>query len=338
MYHKYHKSHKYHKYNGLLTKYHGLLTLLVIFGITLLITSITSCQRGGSPDSEKGGASEPVRKALAWVSQHPANFHDGMFVEIAEEIVTFYILNRYTKDQSEKDHYLKEIKNRLDLIASNREIRAQSNEYTMFLAITEVAQKLGLKVPELKKIIESQLIPNPLLYPSHMTSRIWNTVYLKRLGYTPSATLEESMPQSTLAQEVNQKLLLQYTKAKFNQMYVDPMATTIYDMTHEIFALTDFGELPPPSIIAGNQAYFSTLFDQAIDWAITATHEDVLAELIMCVKILDLKNVSSMQRGINYVISRQEKDGSFGLTNPGRANMYRHGILVSIMALTMCGE
>jgi len=325
MYYKYHKHYKYH----------GLLTLLVIFGITLLSTS---CQRGGSPDSKKGEASEPVHKALAWVSQHPANFQDGMFVEIAEEILTFYLLNRYTKDQSKKDNYLKEIKNRLDLIASNHELKAQPNEYTMFLAITEAAQKLGLNVPELKKIIESQLIPDPLLYPSHMTSRIWNTVYLKRLGYTPSATLEESMPQSTLTQEVNQKLLSQYTKAKFNPMYVDPMATTIYDMTHEIFALTDFGELPPPAIIAENQVYFSELFDQAIDWAITATHEDVLAELIMCVKILDLKNVSSMQRGINYIISRQEKDGSFGLTNPGRSNMYRHGILVTIMALTMAGQ
>jgi len=320
--------------------YHSLLTVLVIFGIILLITSsIISCQKKGSTASKKEEeANEPVRKALGWVSAHPANFHDGMFIEISEEILAFYVLNRYTKDQSEKDNYLKEIKKRFDLIASNRELKAQSNEYTMVLAITEVAQKLGLDVPELKKIIETQLIPDPLLFPSHITSRIWDTVYLKRLGYTPAATLEESMPLSTLSQEVNQKLLFQYTKAQFNPMYVDPMATTIYDMTHEIFALTDFGELPPPSIITENDAYFSQLFNQTIDWAITATHEDVLAELIMCVKILNLKNVPSVQRGLNYLVSRQEKDGSFGETNPGRANIYRHGILVSIMALTMWGQ
>ena len=39
--------------------------------------------------------------------------------------------------------------------------------------------------------------------------------------------------------------------------------------------------------------------------------------------------------GIDFILSRQEKDGSFGITNPSRSNNYRHGVLVSIMALSM---
>ncbi|MEW5802006.1 MAG: hypothetical protein AB1847_07865 [bacterium] len=320
---------KYHKY-------HIWSRLLVILAISLT-SLITSCQRGGSSNSQKGKAKEPVQKALSWVLKHPASFNDGALIEISEEILAFHILYRYTQDGSEKDNYLKEIKKRLDLIASNHNLKVQPTEYTMVLAITEIAEKLGLQTPELKKIIEGQIISDPLLYPSHITSCIWNTVYLKRLGYNPPKTLEELMTKSTLSQEVSQGLVLQYTSAQFNPMYVDPVATTVYDLTHEIFALTDFGELPPPTVIAENLAFFNELFDQGIEWAITATHEDVLAEMIMCVKLLNLRDISSLEQGIDYIISRQEKDGSFGVTNPGRSNVYRHGILVSIMALTLAG-
>ena len=110
---------------------------------------------------------------------------------------------------------------------------------------------------------------------------------------------------------------------------------TAYYMTHEIFALTDWGQLPSPPIVENNRIYFSKLFDKIIQWAITIHHIDILAELIMCVKMLDLKDVPSLNQGIEFILSYQEDNGTFGITNPSLPNIYRHGILVSMMALSI---
>jgi len=140
---------------------------------------------------------------------------------------------------------------------------------------------------------------------------------------------------SVLQQELDQRLLFQLVSSPVNPEYVNPMTLTVYYLTHEIFSLTDFGELPPPSVIANNQAFFSQLFDKTIQWSMAIKHIDLLAELIMCVKMLDLKDVPSFQEGIEFVLSSQEDNGTFGITNPTLPNIYRHGILVSMMALSM---
>lgn len=321
--------------------HHNLSTRLVPLAaaLTILFLLTTSCLGKKIADYRKKRISRSVQKAVGWVQRYPASFRDGMFLEIAEETITFYVMSRYAESSSEKKVYLEEIKKRLDLIVSNRELKIQPTDYTAFLAITAISEKLGLNYPTLRQIIESQLIPDPHLYPAaHLTTCIWSTVYLQRLGYTTPTPLEKFWPQSTLSKEVRQQLILQSSKAQKenpDKRFVDSIALTVYDMTHEIFSLTDFGELPPPPLISEKQAFFSELFNHSIEWAITVTHEDVLAEIIMCVKMLNFKDVASVPRGVNYLISRQQKDGSFGISNPGRPNVYRHGVLMAMMALIM---
>ena len=312
--------------------YNCLVKWVFLFMIALLLLS---CHRGKSSDSREDTIKESISKAVSWVNEHPATFNDGMFIEISEEIIAFYIIYLHTEDQAKKNDCVREIEKRLNVIKSRKNFRVQPQEYTMFLCIAHISKKLGLTVIDFRETIENQILSDPLLYPPHVTTSVWNTVYLERLGYNPSKTLKEILPQSTLSKEIQQKLLFQSAKAQFDPRYVDLIAITIYDVTHEIFSLVDFGELPPPHIIVENEAFFSELFDHVIEWAIAAGHVDVLAEAIMCVKILDLKDISSMQSGIDFIISRQEKDGSFGITNPSRSNVYRHGILVAIMALSL---
>lgn len=306
-----------------------------VFIVLIAGLMILSCQNGKSIGGKKGSAERTVQRALSWVYGHPAHFADGAFIELSEEIIMFYILSNNTDDPLQKNSYIREIQKRLELIKSKNDFRLQPPEYTMFLAIASISEKLGLKTIDFRKTIELEMLSNPMAFPPHITTNIWNTVFLERMGYNPSHSLNEIMPNSTLAREVRQRLLFRHVKAPFDQMYLDPISITTYDITHEIFALTDFGELPPPPVITENQAFFSELFDSIIEWAMIAKHIDVLAEGIMCVKILDLENVPSLDRGIEFIISNQKGDGSFGVTNPGRPNVYRHGILVSIMALTL---
>lgn len=309
--------------------------IIVWFIVLLLSLFLTSCQQRTSSDDRKTDTDRTIAKALSWVCGHPAHFADGGFIEISEEIITFYILSNHSEYKPKKNIYMREIEKRLDLIASKKDFKLQPPEYALFLVIAKISEKLGLKILNFKKIIEDQLLSDPLLYPPHVTTRIWNTLYLERLGYTTPMDLDYWVSNSTLSKEVHQQLLLQYVKAQFDPRYSETISMAIYDIAHEVFSRTDFGELTPPPIIRENRAFFSELFNECIAWAITAKHIEILAEVIKCVKILDLDNVPSLDRGIEFIVSQQKGDGSFGITNATRANVYRHGILVSIMALSL---
>ncbi|MGA1842242.1 MAG: DUF6895 family protein [bacterium] len=314
-------------------RYKEVVCWCIIFSLSLFIIS---CQQGKSSDTKKDITEETIDNSLVWIYGHPVLFSMELaFVEVSEEIIAFYILNRNAKSPSQKDNYLRELQKRYDFIESKKDLKLNSREYTMLFAIAYIKEKLGIETLDFRKIIEEQVLSDPLLYPPHITTSIWNTLYLERLGYNPPKALGDLMPSSTLSREVRERLLLRHVRAQFDPMFIDPISITIYDMTHEIFSLTDFGELPPPLVIIENQAFFSELFNEIINWAITVKHIDVLAEAIMCVKMLDLKDVTNLQRGIEFIISSQQKDGSFGVTNPGRPNVFRHGILVSIIALSL---
>ncbi|MGA1863775.1 MAG: DUF6895 family protein [bacterium] len=313
-------------------RYKEMVCWCIILSLSLFVIS---CQQGKSSDTKKDVNEEAIDNALMWIYGHPVLFSMELaFVEVSEEIIAFYILNKNAKSPLQKDNYLREIQKRYDFIASKKDLKLNSREYTMLFAIAYIKEKLGIETLDFRKIIEEQALSDPLLFPPHITTTIWNTVYLERLGYNPPKALGDLMPSSTLSREVSERLLMRHVTSPFDPMFIDPISITIYDMTHEIFSLTDFGELPPPLIIIENQAFFSKLFNEIISWAITAKHIDVLAEAIMCVKMLNLKDVTNLQRGIEFIISSQQKDGSFGVTNPGRPNVYRHGILVSIIALS----
>jgi len=278
---------------------------------------------------------EAIRSATSWIYEHPPNYTDGGLLEILEQIIALYILHNNTEDAQQKTECVNEIRKMLQFIASQEDFKVGPQEYTIFLTVTAITERLGIDVIDLRKVLEEQVISDPLLYSQNTTNAIWNTVYLERLGYSPSKVLEDLMPQSNLSQELNQRLLFHLVSGPINPAYINPMTITMYLITHEVFCLTDFGLLPPPAIIARDEVFFNQLFDKAIQWTIAIHHIDMLGELIMCVKMLDLKDVQSFDKGVDFIISSQEEDGSFGITNPSRQNVYRHGILVSIMALSM---
>ncbi len=306
--------------------------------ILIVISCIFSCNLNNSAQSKKDKINKTIQKALGWIYGHPANFAAGGFIEIAEEIITFYILSNHPDTPSMKQKYLREIEKRLDLINSMTDFKVKPQEYRMFLVLALISERLGFKDYDFKKIIEDKILSDPLVYPPHITTNIWNTLYLERLGYNPRNTMKKLLPQSTLSKEVQEKLLFKHTNSTANPMFIDPISITIFDITHEILAITDFGTLPPPPIIIDNKDFFSELFNRSIIWAIDVKHIDVLAELIMCAKIMNLEKVPSLESGIDFIISNQKKDGSFGETNPNMPNILRHGILYSIIALSIASR
>jgi hypothetical protein len=312
--------------------------LIPLFFTLFLIScrsAVKSNQTAGTPESEKDIYKQAIYKSYLWLDLHPAGFEDDGCLAVLEEIVSFNFLRNHTDDASEKKNYLKEIQKRVNLIALQEDFKVQPKEYTLFFTVAAICEELEIRTLDFRKIIEDQLISNPLLYSQHITSIIWITVYMEKLGYEPSIALESLMTESVLQDELNRGLLLQLVMSPINPIYVDPMTLTAYYLTHEIFALTDFGRLPPPPIITNNQAFFCRLIEETIQWSMAINHIDLLAEFIMCVKLLDLKDVPSFQQGVEFILSHQEENGTFGMTNPTLPSVYRHGILVCMMALSM---
>ncbi|MGA1839482.1 MAG: DUF6895 family protein [bacterium] len=291
-------------------------------------------QTARTSGSEKDVYQQAIYKASKWINNHPPTFEDEGALVILEEIMAFYVLWKNTDNASQKKKYYNEVQKRINLIALKKDFNAQPKEHTLFLTVTMITEKLQIHT-NFRKIIEEQILTSPFLFTQHITNTIWVTVYLNRLGYHPLMELDSLMPQSNLYQELHHRLVYQYVCSPVNPIYKDTTTLTLYHMTHEIFSLTDLGELPSPPIIENNKAFFSELFEKSIQWTMAINHIDLLGELIMCVKILDLRDVPSLQQGIEYILSSQEDNGTFGITNPTLPNIYRHGILVSMMTLSM---
>lgn len=312
---------------------------LMLLFITLILIScqgaVRSYQTVRAPEPERGQYRQAINNAYLWLDRHPASFeHDGPLA-ILEEIIAFYVLRNNTEDISQREDYFNEIQKRVDLIASTKDYTVTHKEHTLFLTVTLIAEKIGINTPYFRKSIEDALLSDPLLYSQHITNTIWNILYLERLGYEPQMDIDTAMKQSNLQQESEKRVLFNLVSGQVNPLYLKPMIITAYFLTHEIFSLTDFGELPPPAIIADNKAFFAELLDRSIQWTVAIAHVDLLAELIMCVKMLNLEDVPSLNQGIAFILSKQEENGTFGITNPSLSNLYRHGVLVSMMALSM---
>ena len=77
--------------------------------------------------------------------------------------------------------------------------------------------------------------------------------------------------------------------------------------------------------------------DAALDWATRESALDILAELVFCAHLLDLDELPALPAAVALIISKQQADGSFGITNPDRPNGMRHGVLTSLLALKTLG-
>ncbi|MGA1867192.1 MAG: DUF6895 family protein [bacterium] len=309
---------------------------ILIIVVSFILFSCNSISNKSTPPAPEK-VEKAIQNALQWIENHPESFTDGQFLEISEGIVMFYVLYKHCKSRPHA-YFREQIQKRLELLASNPAYKITPQDYTIFLAISYIMKKLDLPLLDYDTIIKEVMLEDPLLYPSyHITTCIWNHVFLERLGYTPQNSFDELISQSTFSKEFIYRRLLKALQGKFDKRSIDHIGLTIYNITHEIFCLTDFGEISPSvEILITQKDFYSKLFEESLKWAIKAKHIDLLGEIIMCGKILNMEeSLPSLPRAINFILSSQESDGSFGITNPSRANAFRHGIMVVLMALCM---
>lgn len=323
--------------------------------LTLLLGSTTAAaveQMGGrAPDA---GISTDVRaptvnqvcdKAIHWLGRHPASVRDNELMEVVEEIMFFYALYSTPGYEAERPYFLREMAGRNRAIGAylaqsgDRQLRLQGDAAALtYPPLVHILSEVGLETTAYRVLIDELITRKQHLAPPRNAMRLWIAIYLARLDRVPDSSVQYLLNQSALQQDPETHALLDY--------FTDHTAAggdtgagiqLVYNMTHEIIALTDFGALPPPPVMIAQRTHYARLVDAAIGWATRESALDVLAELVFCAHLLDLGELPAQPAALELIISKQQADGSFGITNPDRPNGVRHGVLTALLALKTLG-
>lgn len=282
-----------------------------------------------------------IDKAMAWLYAHPASVSDNELMEVVEEIMFYYALDSISGNSDKHESYRREISMRhqaiLDFNEDNldRRLHLQGDWAALtYPPLAYIIANVGLDAGSYRTIIEDVISHKRYPDPSRNAMQLWIAVYLERLGYTPVQSAISLLNNSSLQRDPETRELLVFFLDK-DAASENPLATIqlIYNITHEIIALTDFGARLPPAVMTAQLDHYASLIDAAIGWATHESAIDVLAELIFCVHLLDLGNLPSLPAALDLIVKSQQEDGTFGITNPDRQNGKRHGVLTCLLAL-----
>jgi hypothetical protein len=283
-------------------------------------------------------------RAGAWLQAHPADIREHDVIGVVEEIMLYYALDRLVPDGPKSRKYRREIFSRhQSLVDLNHQSMSATSEMRSYLQgiwgpltyppAAYIVSQLGLDASTYYPIVDDILNHHPLLYPPRASMRTWIWVYMERLGHPPAPSLAAVVDQGALHTEVRTHALRDLLLNPADTTDPQAIIQAIYDITHEILALTDFGALPPTPELAADTQQNAALLDAGIRWATRNDATDILAEQIFAAHLLGLDELPSLPAAVSYILDHQQADGSFGITNPDRPEGRRHGVLTCLLAL-----
>jgi len=324
-----------------------LLALLLGGAVAAAVQQVgTDLRQSGIPmDIQPQTLQHVIDKAMHWLDEHPASVGDNELMEVVEEIMFYYALYSNPAYEVERPHFLHEITVRDGAIKEYlmETGDAQSHLKGDWAALTYpplmyILSRVGLETGVYRVLVDDLISRKRHLAPPRPAMRLWIAIYLARLGLVPDSSVQYLLNNTPLQQDPETHTLLDYfTDQVTASRDRDATIQLVYNITHEIIALNDFGALSPPPVMLAQRTHYARLLDAAISWATRESALDVLAELVFCVYLLDLDELPSQPAAVALIISRQQANGSFGVTNPDRPNGARHGVLTSLLALKTLG-
>lgn len=285
-----------------------------------------------------------VAKASAWLRAHPAEVGEHEVVGVVEEMMLYYALDMLAPDGPKSATYRREIASRHQaLVGLNREALSMSHDARPYLQgiwgpltyppAAHIVAKLRLDAASYRAIIDDIIASHPYLYPPRGAMQVWIWVYMDRVGHTPAPSLAAVLERGALHSEARTPALR--TRLQDGTASQDRRATVqaIYDITHEILALTDFGAVAPSVELEADKPRNAALLDAGIRWATENDATDILAEQIFAAHLLGLDDLPAIPPAVRHILARQQPDGAFGVTNPDRREGRRHGVLSCLLAL-----
>jgi len=326
----------------------SIITLLAL----LLGGTIASAEQVGASTPDNGVSmyiqaqtvNQVIDKAMHWLGENPASVSNEL-MEVVEEIMFFYALYSSPAYEAERPYFLREITARHKVIKAYLAETGDAQQHLKgdwaaltYPPLVYILAELGLETDVYRGVLDELITLKRHLTPPSNAMRLWIAIYLARLDLVHDSSVQYLLNNSSLQKDPETHVLLDYftDHAVANR---DQNATIqlVYNITHEIIALNDFGALSPPPVMLAQRAHYAHLVDAAIDWATRESALDVLAELVFCAHLLDLKELPALPAAVALIISKQQPNGSFGITNPDRSNGERHGVLTSLLALKTLG-
>jgi len=275
-------------------------------------------------------------KGLKWLFENPVDLVADGFLELGEELNLYYKLYLQSEDPKEKEFFKRYIFSRVEYLLEEHTLKVDfAGEITAYLNFAKIMKIIGIESSEYWKFITNDILTNPMTYPPNITYSILNTALIEDIGLPPRTPLKSIVSRGIIAHFANNPALIPVGKAYASS---DNVMNFFYDVTHELFAVSSFGDRDPKQFLLPHEVEFlKDIIRKGISIYLKEEQVDILAELIVCAKMLEFTNFDGFEETIKFILSYQREDGSFGIIERmvflGRPNVYRHGVLVSMWAL-----
>lgn len=156
--------------------------------------------------------------------------------------------------------------------------------------------------------------------------------YYKHFGLTEPFTLEGALGQGLIAGRADPDKLSRLD---------------VYAVTHEVYSAYDFGEaLESDPFSEADKGYLAVALPKLMGVWLDKKDPDLVAELLACQRYVRMTDDPTYARGLEYLLSSQNADGSWGAYDAMRARLgeyvkqgfYLHTTMVAIEALTLAFE
>ena len=106
-----------------------------------------------------------------------------------------------------------------------------------------------------------------------------------------------------------------------------------YALVHEVAALTDFGRLPASPWLMERRARIGQILHAGAYHAIISKRTDLLAEILLCSHMLAAPVIGQLRAGVDFLVTSQHTDGTWGEQTTVRSNRVRHAVLTATAVL-----
>lgn len=132
-----------------------------------------------------------------------------------------------------------------------------------------------------------------MTYPPNITYVILNSSLLRDLGYEPRVPLETSIEQGVIAMMTKDNYLIPIGKSYASDKDV---TNFFYDITHEIFAFSSFGDKNPELMLMEKEIEFvRRILSEGISIYLPEKQLDILCELVVCAKMMNYMEFPGFQ-------------------------------------------
>jgi hypothetical protein len=297
----------------------------VVLAALLVITFLfrLPCPRTGSapaaPDQAGGAARtavavagpdaaatrQAIDRAIAWLEQtrvRPEEESLGGFRFHVMEVHCWFLLYAFASDPAQKARYRSEVADRVRLMGDGRELvgflqcARMPSLIADLLIYVLMARSMGVQLPALEAALP-QLYQLGLDEPQRPVGLKIPLAWLAHsVGLEGGPTLEELHPQGLLQTRPREATL----KMK-----------DVYDLTHEIFGVTDYG-LRRVEFDPEEQAYLERSLPFWSLFHVILNLPDPEAEILICHQVAGTTGTYGYGEGMRYLVELQSPEGTFG--------------------------